>query len=513
MTVAKVQAREITPIDTWPAPSPLPEALPPVAEFRPELLPPALRDSVMDIADRMQCPPDYPAAATIVALSSVVGRQVGIRPKRRDDWLVVPNLWGAIVGRPGVLKSPAAEEPLRPLRGLEAAAAEKHDADMKEWQAGELVAKEAGKVAADKIRDAMKKGQHDAARAIASQHVRDESEAPARRRYVVNDSTVEKLGEILAANPNGVLLFRDELTAFLRTLDREGHEGSRGFYLEAWNGNSRFTYDRIGRGTIDIEAACVSILGSIQPGPLAVYIASTAHGGAGDDGLLQRFQIAVWPDVGRKWANVDRSPDIGARQAVSSVFYRLAHINHAAIGAVANGDSGIPYLQFDPDAQDVFNEWRGELEIKVRSGRDHPAIEAHLSKYRSMVPSLALILHLADGGTGGVGVDAMTRAGAWAEYLESHARRLYSTAISPAVAAARALAAKIMAGEIASPFTIRDVYRPQWTGLPGPDEANAATEVLCDLDWIRPEKVTANPGAGRPKTLFHANPRLRLVKS
>jgi|GEM_PF-7059869 len=29
---------------------------------------------------------------------------------------------------------------------------------------------------------------------------------PARRRYVTNDSTVEKLGGLLAANPRGILV-------------------------------------------------------------------------------------------------------------------------------------------------------------------------------------------------------------------------------------------------------------------------------------------------------------------
>lgn len=181
-----------------------------------------------------------------------------------------------------------------------------------------------------------------------------------------------------------------------------------------------------------------------------------------------------------------------------------------AIGATVDEGATIPHLRFDPDAQSMFDEWRAELEQKVRSGREHPAIEAHLSKYRSLVPSLALILHLAEGTSCSVGTASMARAAGWAEYLESHARRVYSTAISPSVAAARALAARLLAQELASPFTVRDIYRPQWTGLPGPDEANAAAEVLSDLDWIRPEKIAS---AGRPKTVFHVNPKLRLVKS
>lgn len=106
--------------DLWPEPTPLPNALPPVDAFDADLLPEALRPWVMDIAHRMQCPADFPAVAALVALSSLIGARAVIQPKTRDDWQVVPNLWGAVVGRPGVKKSPALGEALRPLNRLQA---------------------------------------------------------------------------------------------------------------------------------------------------------------------------------------------------------------------------------------------------------------------------------------------------------------------------------------------------------------------------------------------------------
>jgi putative DNA primase/helicase len=109
-----------SPQSARPDPVPLPDALPPVAPFDPELLPEALRDWVADIAHRMQCPPDFPAVGAVVAISSLIGARAVVAPKARDDWRVVPNLWGLIVGRPGVMKSPALGEVLKPLHRLEA---------------------------------------------------------------------------------------------------------------------------------------------------------------------------------------------------------------------------------------------------------------------------------------------------------------------------------------------------------------------------------------------------------
>lgn len=57
----------------WQNPSPLHDPLPKVAAFNASLLPEVLRAWVMDIANRMQCPPDYPAVAALVALSSLIG--------------------------------------------------------------------------------------------------------------------------------------------------------------------------------------------------------------------------------------------------------------------------------------------------------------------------------------------------------------------------------------------------------------------------------------------------------
>jgi hypothetical protein len=488
----------------WPDPEPLPEGLPPVAPFDPFLLPAVVRPWVCDIAERMQCPADYVAVAAMVALATVAGRQVAIRPKRQDDWTVVPNLWGAVVGRPGVLKSPALAEALRPLHVLEGSARDEHEEAARRHEAEKLVTKARAKTLDKAIEAAVKRGDDTDAMNLAMAATEGDDDAPVRRRYVTNDTTVEKLGEILAGNPRGVLIFRDELVGFLASLEREGREGSRAFFLEAWNGTSSFTFDRIGRGTIDIPAACVSILGGIQPGPLVEYLAGALRGGGGDDGLLQRYQLLVWPDAPRDWRNVDRWPDTPARSAVRELFARLDHLDPARIGATVE-DGAMPFLRFDPAAQSIFDDWRSALERRLRADQDHPAFEAHLSKYRSLMPSLALLSHLADGeACGPVPEAAALRAIAWCDYLETHARRLYSPALDPALAAARELDKHILAGDLPDPFTARDVSQRGWRLLDR-ERTMAALAYLEDLDRVRGVPVQTG---GRPTIRFSVNPKL-----
>ena len=297
----------------------------------------------------MQCPPDFPAAALVVALGSTVGRRCGIRPKRRDDWLVVPNLWGGIVGRPSLLKTPALHEALRPLRRLEAEAGTAHREAMKAHEANLAIAKQAKKLREAQIAKDLKAKRDPKGIAHDLMQAEEAFDAPIECRYLTNDPTVEKLGELLRDNPAGAMLFRDELAGWLKGLDKDGREGDRAFYLECWDGAGAYTYDRIGRGTIRIEAACVSVLGGIQPGPLATYLEAATRGGAGDDGLMQRFQVIVWPDPPPVWRDVDRLPDAEARDAAFAVFRRLAAIEAASVGAEDEAE-GIPFLRFDPDA-------------------------------------------------------------------------------------------------------------------------------------------------------------------
>jgi len=186
------------------------------------------------------------------------------------------------------------------------------------------------------------------------------------RRLVANDATFEALHEILRANPAGVLVIRDELAGWLAGLERQGREQERAFYLEGWNGNTSFTIDRIERGHIHVPAVCISMVGGIQPARLRYYLADVLQGSAANDGLIQRFQLLVWPDM-PGWEYVDRLPDAAAVAQVEQVFRKLVEL-----------EAENPLLlRFAPDAQELFVEWLTGLETKLRGQDLHPALVSH----------------------------------------------------------------------------------------------------------------------------------------
>lgn len=315
---------------------------------------------------------------------------------------------------------------------------------------------------------------------------------------------MEKLHEILDKNPGGVLVVRDELSGWLATLDKQGREGERAFYLETWNGNSGFTMDRIGRGTVHADYCCVSLLGGIQPARLRSYLADALADGPTNDGLIQRFQIAVWPDVEPKYTLVDRPPDEAARKTASQVFKKLAS------QPVFNEPTP---LKFSAEAQQLFNVWLTDLEHRLRGDELHPALNAHLAKYRSLLPSLALLFELADSAAGlsdgrEVSINHTRQAALWCAYLESHANRVYSCMTTPELRGSRELAVRIKQRKLPDVFSARDVHTKGWSGLTDIGVVKGAILSLVEAGWLREKPLDPAEKGGRPTTAYETNPRI-----
>jgi hypothetical protein len=218
----------------------------------------------------------------------------------------------------------------------------------------------------------------------------------------------------------------------------------------------------------------------------------------------------VWPDPSPSWRNVDRWPDTEAKNRAYEIFKRLEALNPKDFGASGEDEEGIPAVRFTDEAQEVFDRWRDELETRLRTEELPPALESHLAKYRSLMPSLALIFHLIEyvDGTaegGAVGLRPALQAAAWCEYLETHAARLYSSAENPAMEGARVLFQRIRNGDLSDGDSTRSVYRRHWTKLSTPEEVNDACSVLEEFGWLRVEAVKTS---GRSTTRLRLHPSL-----
>lgn len=475
---AEIVASEF-PTETWPEPTQFGNELPAVPMFDHDLLPSSFRPLAEEVSELMQTPVDYAAAASVVSLAGCVNRRARIQPKAQDNtWIVVPNLWGAIIGPPGFMKSPVLRKVTHPLTRIENEWREQYKKELSEFKRKQKLA-----------------------------GTEEELEEPTQRRLLLADATFEKLHEILSENPEGVFVLRDELTGWLAQLEKRGRECERAFHLEAWNGDGGFTVDRIGRGSIHVPAVCVSLLGNIQPARLRWYLSEVLAGGPSDDGLLQRFQIMVWPDLPQNWELVDRQPNSKAFDAAERVYMRL----------IALSEANPLLIRFDAEAQDLFFKWWNELEQKIRGDACFvPVMVAHLAKYRSLMPTLAGLFELADRASEGRALEGRIsislaharQAAAFCDFLEAHALRVYSCIKSPESKASRELAQHIQKRDLPPAFTTRDVYLKGWTGLDRPEAAQGALSALEEAGWLRRVESAPTPRGGRPSEIWVVNPKV-----
>ena len=494
--------------ERWREPLPLRPEAEAAPSLRAEMLPAALADYAADEARRAVTPLEMVAVPLIVAAGSVVGRRLALYPKARDDWHEFPNAWGAIVALPSSLKSPALQAGLRIIRTLAAEASEKFEAETRpalERKVAELELRIAAAKGSKGARSA-DLGDLEQRGAEVADLQRELAEVKARMaappRYDTTDTTVEALGPLLIANPRGLLVHADELAGWLASLEREGHEGSREFYLSGWDAKGSLRIDRIGRGSLYVPGVCLSILGSIQPGKLSRYVSEAAGGGRGADGLLQRFSLLVWPDL-EPFVYRDEPPNLAARARVDRYFRWLDRLDPEALGAQGSP----PGLRYDAEAQSLFVAWYTETITRARAEKSE-ALAAYLSKLPKLFTALSLLAWLAElsegASPGPVPARCAALAGDLCDYAEGHARKVYARFIEPGRSAAKALAAKLKDGSVPDGMTVRDLKDAGWRDLSQPEPVEAALSELADRGWCRIE--TKRDTGGRPSRVVRINP-------
>lgn len=503
----------------WEKPNAIETKTPAVDVLRPELMPEPLRPWLVDVSHRMQTPPDFATVSALVIMGSIIGAGCAIRPKRLDDWEVIPNVWGACIGRPSVvLKSPSMKEPMQLLERLQAEYGERFEMEKAAAEFDGL----ATKAMLDDVKSQLSskakgKGKDravspDDLQKLKADYVElTQNAAPeaVRRLFKTNETSIQSMTVLQNQNPRGVLVFRDELTALLTKWDREDGADERAYFLEGWNGNGSYTDCKIGRGITDAKQICISLLGGLQPDKLKRYLYQAMQGN--NDGLMQRLQLAVWPDEPESWQLVDTYPNKADKQRVYVILQALAELDFTQCGAMQGEYDDRPYFRFDDVGQAVFNEWLTELQTIKLQQEENPLMVEHFGKFRSLMPSLALIFHcidIADGKvSGSISAAAARLAVEWCKYLESHARRIYAMAESPEHEAAVRLADKIKAKALPSPFTCKAVYDKGWHGLKDRHEVEAACNVLIDENWLMMERKPVTGNRGRPPLPeYHINP-------
>ena len=465
----------------WRDPDPIEATLPDAPHFNYAMLPTPLQAFVRDSSERMGVPPDYIAVPSMLAAAASLGANYAICPKARDKgWKETPTLWGGIVAQPGSKKSPCLQLAAKPLQRIEA----------------KLNAKYVEAKAAYDLRKKLTKTGDGVASTLSE---------PQRQRAVFQDATYQKLAEICSTSPDGLMALWDEVAGMVASWNMKGQEAARGFFLTAWSGDQPYIVDRKESGTTRIERLFVVISGGVQPAVLSTLISAAKENGAANDGLIQRFQLFVYPDPNSAPNEVDRPANSVAENTAWDAIEALRYLTPSSLGIEEEPGTGRGLLHFEDDAQELFNQFRTKVDHKIRDGRVDPLLASHFAKMPGAIAKIAMLIHLLDGGTGLVSLSATEKALRWASYMKGHAERVYALWKVTQAAGMERVVRAVKEGQLSDGFTARDVQRKGWHGLKSNAEVDAALQELEQAGWVR-KKATEVTG-GRPTVKYEINPR------
>jgi hypothetical protein len=449
---------------TWPsliditAPG---ERVPP---FPTDLLPAPFSTFVLDVADRLQVPADFVAIPLLVTAATMLGREVWLAPKLRDDWKERACLWGAAIALPSVGKTPATVEALRAPHKMQHEFWESYKIDHAAWK---------------------------------KDNDRDPDAEPKFEALIVNDTTVEKLASMMMDSPRGMMLYRDELSGWFGSLNKYRARGigdDRQFFLQCWSGGSH-RVDRIGRSSVYVDGLYLSLYGTIQPA-----VAREAFRGGDADGMTARFGLLASPDMTESVAVIDQRPDFEARATVEQ---RLRDMRDVVLDRP---------LRFDGEAYALLNRWLLRL-INRPEKREDTGFGQHISKYQALFPRLALTLHFMRHGSGApMEVEVKTAQAVQSlidGYLEPHARKVYgSMAVHPARAGAARIAGWLRKERVGK-FTAANVRRKGWGEFAKANDEKVILEAMTLLHaygWVRLEDKPSGVKGGRSTQIAIVNP-------
>ncbi len=375
--------------------------LPDPEEFPVSALPLTVRQFVREAAASVGCPMDYIGLSTLAALSAAIGDTRRIVIKK--DWTEGAAVFAMIVGGPASKKTPAMNLALRPVRERQMA----HKAEY-ERQKEEYEVKLANWKREDNPDD-------------------EKPRRPVLGRTYADDTTVERLADILNENRRGLLITKDELSGWLGAMNqyKQGGKGAdRQFWLSVHT-NQPVAVDRKSSDEpVIVVRPFVSVIGGIQPEVLPDF------GKDRGDGLIDRF-IPVYPKprVG-KWTDDEISDPArdGYARIVGSL-YKLRHVN--------DDDDPFPSkVHMTGGAKALFveayNGLHEELESPGFPQRLRPAwgkLEAYLARF-ALILAMARIAELEDQGQGGLAErvtrEDMVGAVELLAYFKNHVRRVYT---------------------------------------------------------------------------------------
>ena len=282
-------------------------------------LSPNATEMLRKVASSLQCPVDIALSAMFATVGVAMGKRVIIDDGKYRNY---PCLWVCVVAPSGSNKSTPIRFFLQPLK------------DRDSYNYG---------VYREELRAYRQAGD-------------DKGDKPVFKQYVISDSTPEARNQVLSVNPNGILLYRDELKGMIDDFCRYAKSGELSQMLSMFDSDT-IVVNRKSDEPLLIKDPFMSIIGSIQP---SVLVDTFGNDNMMNNGFNQRW-LFCYPESGMP----EMYNDVSIPQSVISdwkdFIYNLIMYDFSVMG-------GKIYIR--GEAKRVYIDYYNSLQIKKASADD-----------------------------------------------------------------------------------------------------------------------------------------------
>jgi hypothetical protein len=302
---------------------------------------------------------DFMGSSFLWMISLIIGNCIKIEVKK--GWQEIATLWIAIVGKPGIGKTPSINQVIYPLREANARETREFTKQYAKWKEYEGMDKKEKQYA-------------------------EEIQKPVNKQFLVNDITLEALVDLHEQNPNAVGIFKDELAGWFKDMNKYRQGSDLEFWLSSWSGTS-ISLNRKTSKSAFVEKPFLPVLGGIQPSVFEDF----TTGSNKENGFVDRILIS-YPDLTVNSYNDSHMDDQIIEWYRSYVLNLRDVVNKNLLKFNEKGEIESIVAKFDHKAEQEWKRIHDKITDIQNSDDENEYMKSMLPKQKSYIPRFALIM-------------------------------------------------------------------------------------------------------------------------
>ncbi len=365
------------------------------AIFPIEIFPKEIQHFIIESSTTLGMSTDYMGCAFMWMLSLIVGNSMVIEVK--PGWREVATLWIAVVGKPGIGKTPSLNQMISPLRSLNVKEQRDYQKNYQKYQDYEALDKK------------------------EKEHCQEVFK-PKNKQFIVGDVTIEALVDLHEENPNAIGIFKDELAGWFKDMNKYRAGSDLEFWLSSWSG-SPISLNRKTSKNAFVDKPFIPVIGGIQPSIFDDF----SNGANKENGFVDRILIS-YPELTVNHYNNNYISIEALEWYNDFVVNMKSNIEKIFLKFDENDQIQPSVVRFNKESEKEWIRIHDKYTDIQNSDNENEYMKSMLPKQKSYIPRFALLLNTLWSFTdeeyksGFIHTDSILRAEKLSEYFVNMAK-------------------------------------------------------------------------------------------